>query len=97
MHAVIFLPAAQAEASEAQDWYESEGAGLGARFRDELGRVAERLAANPFQFPIVAADIRRALLRRFPYALFFRVVDGDVFVIACFHSSRDPQVWRGRS
>ena len=42
------------------------------------------------------ADVRRARLRTFPYGLFFRVVDDGVFVIACFHSSRDPRVWRRR-
>jgi hypothetical protein len=47
MHAVVFLPAAQAEAREAQDRYESEAAGLGARFRAELDYAAQRLAANP--------------------------------------------------
>jgi toxin ParE1/3/4 len=96
MHAVVFLPAAQLEASDAQDWYEAEAAGLGVRFRAELDQVAERLAANPFVFPIVVADIRRALLRRFPYALFFRIVDDAVFVMACFHSSRDPRIWQQR-
>jgi len=93
MHAVVFLPAAQGEASDAQDWYEAE-AGLGTRFRAELDYMAERLAANPLQFPLVFADIRRALLRRFPYVLFFRIVDDAVFVMACFHSSRDPRIWQ---
>jgi len=96
MHAVVFLPAAQLEASEAQDWYESEAVGLGARFRAELDHLAERRAVNPFQFPLVLTDIRRALLRRFPYALFFRVVEDAVFVMACFHTSRDPRIWQQR-
>ena len=43
------------------------------------------------------SDIRRALLRRFPYALFFRIVDDAVFVMACFHSSRDPRIWQHRT
>jgi plasmid stabilization system protein ParE len=61
-----------------------------------VDRVVGRLAANPLQFPVVFADVRRALLPRFPYMLFFRIVDSAVFVIACFHSSRDPQIWQGR-
>ena len=97
MHAVIFLPAAQIEAGEAQDWYEAESRGLGVAFRTELDHAVLRLAANPLQFPIVLADIRRALLRRFPYALFFRIVDDAVFVMACFHSSRDPTNWQQRT
>ncbi len=95
MPAVIFLPAAQIEASEAQDWYEARG--LGAAFRAELDNAVQRLTANPLQFPLVFADIRRALLRRFPYALFFRIVDDAVFVMACFHSSRDPRIWQHRT
>lgn len=97
MHAVIFLPAAQIEAGEAQDWYEAEASGLGAAFRAELDHAVQRLTANPLQFPVVFADIRRALLRRFPYALFFRTIDDAVFVMACFHSSRDPRIWQGRA
>ena len=97
MHAVIFLPAAQIETSEAQDWYEAESRGLGGAFRAELDNAVQRLTANPLQFPLVLADIRRALLRRFSYALFFRIVDDPVFVMACFHSSRDPRIWQHRT
>jgi len=97
MRAVIFLLAAQIEAGEAQDWYEAEASGLGATFRAELDHAVQRLTANPLQFPVVFADIRRALLRRFPYALFFRTIDDAVFVMACFHSSRDPRIWQGRA
>jgi plasmid stabilization system protein ParE len=96
MHAVIFLPAAQIEARDAQDWYEAQTTGLGHRFRAELDHAVQRLSFNPFQFPTVFTDIRRALLRRFPYALFFRIVDDAVFVLACFHSSRDPRTWQRR-
>ena len=96
MGSVLFTPAAQAEVSEAQDWYEREAAGLGGRFRAEVDRVVQRLAVNPLQLPAMLADVRRARLRKFPYGLFFRVVEDDVFIIACFHSSRDPRVWRQR-
>jgi plasmid stabilization system protein ParE len=93
---VFFTPAAQAGVIEAQEWYEGEAAGLGARFRGEVDVVVQRLGANPFQFPTVLADVRRARLRKFPYGLFFRILDEDVFVIACFHSRRDPRQWQGR-
>lgn len=93
---VFFTPAAQAEVIEAQDWYDGEAAGLGARFRGEVDFVVQRLGANPFQFPVVLADVRRARLRKFPYGLFFRILDEAVFVIACFHSRRDPRQWQGR-
>ncbi len=93
---VLFTPAAQAEVIEAQAWYDGEAAGLGARFRGEVDFVVQRLGTNPFQFPVVLADVRRARLRKFPYGLFFRVLDEAIFVIACFHSRRDPRQWQGR-
>jgi plasmid stabilization system protein ParE len=96
MHSVLFTPAARAEVIEAQDWYEREAQGLGGSFRAEVDRVVQRLTASPMQFPTMLADVRRARLRRFPYGLFFRVVEDDVFVIGCLHASRDPRVWRRR-
>jgi len=93
---LIAMPAARLEIIEAQGWYEKEAIGLGALFRAEVDRQALRIIANPLQFPLMLADIRRARLRRFPYGLFFRPMDDAIYVIACFHSSRDPVIWQSR-
>jgi plasmid stabilization system protein ParE len=97
MPPVIFTPAAQAELLEARDWYFGRGAELAARFAAEIETVVERIAAAPQQFPVVLGDVRRARCRRFPYALFFRVLNGIAYVLACFHSSRDPRKWQRRT
>ena len=39
---------------------------------------------------IVEGATRRALLRKFPYGVFFRVMDDKVVITAFFHASRDP-------
>ena len=65
--AVIFTQAARAELIDAQDWYEDEARGLGRRFSEAIDAVTERMSVNPQQFPIVFKNVRRALLRRFPY------------------------------
>jgi len=53
------------------------------------------MSASPRQFPVVYNRIRRALLRRLPYALMFVIeADGTLIVIACFHGSRDPEHWQ---
>ena len=76
---------------------EGEATGLGRRFREAIDALTERMSTNPLQFPIVFKNVRRALLRRFPYSLFF-VVEGDtLLVIACFHASRDPAQWQERT
>jgi toxin ParE1/3/4 len=55
------------------------------------------MSANPRQFPLVFNNVRRALLRRFPYSLFFIVEGETLLVIACFHASRDPLQWQKRT
>ena len=90
------MPAARLEVIEAHDWYEAERAGLGAEFRAEIDRQAERILAHPLHFPRMLADLHRAKLSRFPYGLFFRPLDEAIYVIACFHSSRNPIVWQSR-
>jgi plasmid stabilization system protein ParE len=94
---VIFTPAARAELIEAQDWYEREATGLGRRFRQAIDALIERTSSNPRQFPVVYKNVRRALLRRFPYSLFFVLEDDALLVIACFHASRDPSHWQRRA
>jgi plasmid stabilization system protein ParE len=96
VYSVVFTPAARAELTAAQDWYEGEAPGLGWRFREAIGTLVERVTGSPRQFPIVFKHVRRALLHRFPYSLFFVVEDTTVFVIACFHASRDPSHWQKR-
>ena len=97
MYSVIFTQAARAELIDAQDWYEGEATGLGRRFRQAIDAFAQRMSDNPQQFPVVFKNVRRALLRRFPYSLFFVVEGDDLTVIACFHASRDPSHWQTRT
>jgi plasmid stabilization system protein ParE len=98
VHPVIFTRPARAELIDGQDWYENEVSGLGRRFRAAVDATVIRISANPQQFPIIHKNVRRALLRRFPYALMFVIeADGTLTVIACFHGSRDPAHWQKRA
>jgi plasmid stabilization system protein ParE len=98
VNAVIFTQPARIKLIDARDWYENEAPGLGRWFRAAVDAVVERMSANPRQFPVVQKNIRRALLRRFPYALMFVIEDDRTLtVIACFHGSRDPAHWQKRA
>jgi len=98
VHPVIFTPHAGLELIEAQDWYEKEAPGLGPRFRAAVDALVQRMSASPRQFPVIYKNVRRALLRRFPYALMFVIEDDETLkVIACFHGSRDPARWQERA
>jgi len=93
---LVLTAAARKDIAETQDWYRREGPALAASFREELDRQLTRVLRRPTRFPIARADVRRAKLRRFPYSLLFRVMSDGIYVIACFHSSRDPAMWQRR-
>jgi plasmid stabilization system protein ParE len=88
---------AEAEFDEAFDWYETQSTGLGVAFAGEVQRVFDRLAVHPLMHAVVFADIRKAVVRRFPYCVFYRPHADRVEVIAVFHTRRDPSIWQGRA
>ncbi|MGH7709885.1 MAG: type II toxin-antitoxin system RelE/ParE family toxin [Gemmatimonadaceae bacterium] len=96
MPPVLVRPLAEADVAEAADWYELQAPGLGPQFVAEVDAVFTHIAAYPASFPAVYREIRRALLRRFPYAVYYRLVDARPQVIACTHVRRHPRTWRRR-
>jgi plasmid stabilization system protein ParE len=93
----IFRPAAAADVEEAYRWYEAQQVGLGDEFLAAVSTVIESLAAQPERFPIVYRQTRRVNLRRFPYGLFYRIIDDQIIVVACMHGRRNPRRWQSRS
>jgi plasmid stabilization system protein ParE len=51
---------------------------------------------NPHLFPLVYRNLRRAVVRRFPFAVFYEVTGDEIEVFAIFHSLRDPDEWKSR-
>jgi plasmid stabilization system protein ParE len=94
---VVLRDEAQAEFDEAFDWYEVQRAGLGPEFVAEVQKVFDCVAANPLMHGVVFADIRKSVVRRFPFNVFYRPHPDRVEVLAVFHSSRDPSIWQGRA
>lgn len=93
---VVITPEAEAEFDEAADWYEQR-AGLGAAFTAAVREVLNRIAELPLLHQVVYKDIRRGVVRRFPYSVFYRVDPDRIAVIAVFHDRRDPAIWQGRA
>ena len=87
---------AEAELTEAVDWYAANAPREVTRFLSEFDRIKERLAENPAQFPTVYGEVRRVGFRRFPYGLFFVARLNTVEVFAWFHARRDPRRWQER-
>ncbi len=93
---VVLREEAEQEFDEAFDYYEARRTGLGVDFVEEVQQVLDRIAVLPRLHAVVLADIRKAVVRRFPYCVFYRCEDDRIEVVAVFHSSRDPSVWQRR-
>ena len=96
MTPAIFRRAASADVEEAYGWYEAQQSGLGIEFLRAIDVAVAFVEENPFACAVVHRDTRRALLRRFPYGLFYRVINEQVVVVACAHVKRHPRSWRAR-
>lgn len=94
---IRLLPEAKDEFDQATDWYEQKQPGLGATFVARVGDVLNRIAANPHLHAAVYQDVRKAVVRQFPYVVLYREEPGEVVVIAVFHTARDPRIWQGRA
>lgn len=97
MRNLILSPESVEDAHHAYDWYESQRPGLGEEFLQCLEAKLERIHRSPEIFAIEYEDYRRALLRRFPYAILYRATDDAVTVYGVFHTSSDPMKWRLRT
>ena len=91
-------PEAEADVMEAALWYEQRNPGLGEEFVAELNQAITPLLENPFAFPVIRRrhEVRRALMRRFPYKIFFTLENDTVFIHAVLHGHRHDRHWKAR-
>jgi toxin ParE1/3/4 len=94
---VILDPEAREEFDEAYDYYESRRSGLGEVYADAVEIVLERIGKTPRIHQIVFGKFRRAVVRGFPFCIYYREESAHIRVISVFHTSRDPSVWQARA
>lgn len=93
---VVFRRAAKAEFEEAVAWYGEKSVGLADEFMSEIDYAVAGAAATPQRYPVVFGDVRRAVARHFPFAIYFRVRSNALVVLAVFHGRRNPEIWQRR-
>ena len=96
MNQLVLRPSAAADLEDAYLWYEKQQRGLGEEFLSAVSKILEAIVENPRQYPVIHRETRRALLRRFPYGIFYRILEDRVVIVACMHASREPHRWRSR-
>jgi plasmid stabilization system protein ParE len=95
-YGLLLRPEAESDVADAADWYDRQRPGLSLEFREALDKTFAAIADNPRSHPQVYRSLRRALVRRFPFGVFFVPRAESVLVVAILHTSRDPRLWRMR-
>lgn len=93
---LIIAPEAEQDLIEAFAWYEDQRPGLGEEFLSCVDASLQAILRMPEMHRVVYEGCRRALIRRFPYAVFYEFMGQKVMVYAIFHVARDPEKWRKR-
>jgi plasmid stabilization system protein ParE len=85
---VRFTAKAEHDVAKAYSWYAKERESLGRQFMQRVDEAVEQISENATLYAPLIDDVRRVLLKQFPFALWYRV-EKDAIVIACLHGKRD--------
>ncbi len=93
---LLIHPFAELDMTDAKEWYDLQQEGLGNKFVSEIRETVKCIQENPFQFPKEKKNIRKAIVHKFPYSIFFYTNKELINIFAFFHSSRNPLIWQKR-
>ncbi len=88
---------AELDLEAAAGWYEAQRSGLGHEFLDSVADTLASIEKNPMSFPVVHRKIHRAVIYRFPFAIFYFVNGTEITVLSVMHGSRHPSRWQRRT
>ena len=90
---VFYRRRVQSDLAAAFDWYEEQSPGLGENLLSSVGSIFKSIEDFPEIFAFVHASVRRAVIRRFPFTIFYLVEPSRIVILRVLHTSRDPRIW----
>jgi toxin ParE1/3/4 len=94
--AIRFSPDFKVKLAESYEWYEGREIGLGQQFLRSVDVCLKMVQRHPEIFPIIVKTYRRAIPRKFPYVIFYKIEGDMVIVYQMFHSAENPKKWSNR-
>src|SRR5207302_32906 len=93
-YSIIVDPVAANQIREAHRYYSLRSARAASAFLDAVDGAMDFVIDQPFAAAPLKRDLRHMVLKRFPYAVYYRVSGNNVLVIALIHGKRHPREWR---
>jgi len=94
---VRFHLEADIELHKALEWYSNQKVGLESEFMRCIDEAISRIQRNPEIFPLALRNVRKALVKRFPYVIYYEVGDDEIMILAVFHVKRNPRQCQKRT
>ena len=88
---------AEADIAEAYQYYESCHESLGSDFVLCIEESIDRIEKNPRQYKTLYKNVHRALVRRFPYGIYYVLIDDQIIILGVLHARKNPKHWQERS
>lgn len=96
MKNLFFHPDVEQEVKSSFLWYEAKAEGLGDDFIAELEGAYDAILTLPVVWPELNNGLRRYLLFRFPFALIYKQLGENIYVVAVMHQNRKPDYYLPR-
>ena len=87
------LEHAKLEIDDGHDFYNLQQTHLGETFKLDVKNCIDRIIKLPTLYPLSVDNIRRSLLHRFPYSVFYAIEENKIIIISVAHQSRRPFYW----
>jgi plasmid stabilization system protein ParE len=94
---LVFQAGVRDEIDEAYGWYEAQAPGVGEEFLGAVEAVLDHISQDPEIHAPIYQDVRRGRLKRFPYAVYYRIEPARIMVLAVRHGKQDPRGWQSRA
>ncbi len=91
-----FHPDAEEEFNKAIDYYENIEPGLGYEFALEVHSTIQRSIEYPKAWAVLDGEIRRSLVKRFPYGILYTKEQDGIYIVAVMNLHRKPDYWKAR-
>ena len=96
MKKIIILPFAEQDIRDSIDYYIEKEVELDKQFLKVINQAFQLILDNPLSFPLVKNNIRKFVIKDFPFNVFYITDKEIIYILAVFHMKRDPKKWKKR-
>jgi plasmid stabilization system protein ParE len=93
---IELLDEAEIDFDKSYEYYSEESPKVADIFFKQINLGFENIKQNPKSFPIAHKDVRKHVIKKFPFVIYYRIIHTVIQVIAIFHTSRNPEIWNER-